>query len=352
MSDAGPRAAVRHRIAPRLPGCTRPAARFAARLAALALGGALLAAPFAHGDDSPQSAAQAPQDAVSETVLKTATAIDNFFSTEARDWHANETRLRLRTNLDWVGGHGTDFKPKLELHLALPALNDRLSLVVNEGDDDAFRGRAADEDESNLALRYIVEAADQWSLDFDLGVTTRGDPAVQGFGRANLARRFTLADGQWGAHAQNRLYRYTSSGWRNDFSWYFERVLSNRLFFRSRTRLDYQQDKNRNVLPEQRFTLYQQISRRTALAWEAIAREVFYEDTAFDDNEIKDDCESCKVFQLRLRLRRGIPGHPRFFYEIWPIASWPQQRDYAFTPALRLRFEVLLGDLPAVTKLN
>jgi hypothetical protein len=225
-------------------------------------------------------------------------------------------------------------------------------LIVNEDDDDSFSGGAADEDESNVSLRYILEAARNWGVNFDLGVSTRGDPTVQGFGRVNAFRNFELGDGEWGARADNRLYWYTDSHWRNDFSWYFERPISDNFFFRSRTRFDYQEDKADNILPEQRLTLYHQINTRTVLAYEAIAQQVFFKDTVFDKNEILDDCEKCVQYQLRLRFRRNIKKYPRFYYEIWPIAAWAEQRDYNFTPAIRLRLEVVLGDVPKGTRLQ
>lgn len=39
-------------------------------------------------------------------------------------------------------------------------------------------------------------------------------------------------------------------------------VTTDKLFFRARTRLDYQEGKDENVLPEQRYTLYHQIHNR------------------------------------------------------------------------------------------
>jgi hypothetical protein len=55
---------------------------------------------------------------------------------------------------------------------------------------------------------------------------------------------------------------------------------------------------------------------------------------------------------LRLRFQRQGKRFPRFFYEIWPIAAWAEQRDYDFTPAIRLRLEVVLGDTPKATTLD
>lgn len=63
-------------------------------------------------------------------------------------------------------------------------------------------------------------------------------------------------------------------------------------------------------------------------------------------HERLDDCETCVQYQLRVRFRRNVKRIPTLFYEIWPIAAWAEQRDYSFTPAIRLRLELVLGDMP------
>ena len=350
MSSSAMAAPEGRPVDPQLGSGIRPGSPFVASKAgrALAVIAILLSAPVCAQTEggTGEAEVQPRQDVLSTTVLRTATAIDNFFSTEEYDWQTNKTRVTVRGNLDWVDEHGTDFNPQVKIHLSLPGLNDRLQLIVNDEDDDTFSGGAADEDESNLSLRYILREARNWGLNFDLGLSTRGDPTLQGFGRANLFRYFTLGDSKWGARAVNRLYWYTDSHWRNDFRWYFERPIGDNMLFRSRTRFDYQEDKDDNILPDQQFTLYHQINDRTAMAYDAIAQKVYFEDSVFDEDEILDDCEKCVQYQLRVRFRRNVAKFPRFFYEIWPIAAWAEQRDYEFTPAVRLRLEVVLGDIP------
>ncbi|GAG32128.1 unnamed protein product, partial [marine sediment metagenome] len=97
--------------------------------------------------------------------------------------------------------------------------------------------------------------------------------------------------------------------------------------------------------------LFQQISNRTALAYELIARERFFEDSPFDTDEILNPEERYNHYQARLRFRQNV-GYPWLFYEIWPIAAWTEEQDYEFTPAIRFRLEVVLGDPPKITKLG
>jgi hypothetical protein len=306
-----------------------------------------LAPVFAQAaDESAQAERKPRQDAVSTTVQKAAAAFDSFFSTEEYDWRENKTRIRLRGNALWVDEHGTDFGAQLKLKLVLPGLSDRFQVIANDEGEDELGSGLDEPDDVDLALRFVPDALGKLRASFDVGLSTRGDPNLQGFGRVNLVRGFGLGDSRWLTYVQNRLYWYTDTGWRNDFRWYFERPISDNLLFRSRTRFDYQEDKDENWLPEQRFTLYQQINDRTALAYEALAQRIFFEDSVFDEDEFLDDCKKCYQYQLRLRFRRNLKNYPRIFYELWPIAAWSEQRDYEFTPAALFRLEVIFGDLP------
>ena len=285
-------------------------------------------------------------------VLKTAQGIDNFFSNDRGVWQENKTRVTLRGNVDYIDDAGWDFVPEVKIYLALPGLNDRLRLIMNDEDEDGTGGARGSDDESNLAFRFVGSLTDRYGIAFDLGISTRGDPTLQGFVRANFFRQWPL--GSWEGRLANRLYWYTDSHWRNDFRWYFEKSLSDKFFFRSRTRFDYQEDKASEVYPEQIFTLFQQINDRTALAYEAIARQIFVEDSPFFPDDFLTTCDKaprCNQFQLRLRFRQNFK-YPWLFYEIWPIAAFTEVRDYEFTPAIRFRLEVVLGQPPTLTRLD
>jgi len=295
--------------------------------------------------------AEKAQQGLTNVVQRTANSIDNFFSNDRHVWGDNKTRITLRGNADYLDEHGWEFSPEVKIFLALPGLNDRLRLVANDDNDEGGAdGGAADDTDSTLALRYVGRVTKKYGVTFDLGVSTRGDETVQGFTRANLFRNWKLGK-TWDGRLENRLYWYTDSGWRNDFRWYFEKRINDKFFFRSRTRLDFQEDKDSDVYPTQTFTLFQQINNRTALAYELIARERFFDDSPFDPDEILNPDDRYTHYQARLRFRRNV-GYPWLFYEIWPIAAWTEERDYEFSTAIRLRLEIVLGDPPKTTRLG
>lgn len=300
-----------------------------------------------------EDSAERTQQQLTNVVQKIASGVDNFFSNDRYAWSDNKSRVTLRGNFDWVDAHGWEFNPQVRLYVNLPGLDNRLRLVINEDDDDgggSGGGDAAD-DETNVALRFIGSVQDKYGITFDAGVSTRGDPTLQVFGRVNFFRNWELG-WKWAGRAENRLYYYNDSKLRNDFRWYFERNFGEKFFFRSRTRFDYQEDKEKEWYPEQRFTLFHQISNRTALAYEAIYQEIFFDDSVFDEDEFLRPCgQKCTQYQLRLRFRQNVL-YPWLFYEFWPIAAWTEQRDYEFTPAARFRLEIVLGEPPTTTKLG
>lgn len=288
---------------------------------------------------------------LSESLLRGTTNADNFFNDERYSWENNKSRVTLRSNFDFIGDHGFEFKPQGKINLAMPGFGKRMRFITNETEDDENGVRESDENETNVALRYIALATRKYALSADLGISTRGSPAVQFFGRANLRRNFNLSE-TWKGRLEDRLYWYNDSKWRNDFRWYFERELSEKFLFRSRTRFDFMQDRNSNVFPQQSFILYQMINNRTAIAYEAIAEKVFAENSVYDSDEFLQSCgEKCDHFLLRLRFRQSI-GYPWLFYEVWPTANWTEERDYEFSPSIRFRLEIVLGNLPKTTRLH
>ncbi|MFC1681339.1 hypothetical protein ACFL1S_06105 [Pseudomonadota bacterium] len=289
------------------------------------------------------------QEKLSTSIQKTAARIDNFFSNERHNWSANKTRVTLRGNFDWIDDLGWEFNPEFKLFLALPGLNNRLRVVANDDDDNgAADGAPKDQDESDVALRYIGKQTRKGGYSFDLGLSTR-DSDLQSFVRFNLFGHYSLGN-NWAGRSENRLYWYTSAGLRNDSRQYFERRLSDNWFFRSRTRLQYEEDKNEGWYPEQKFTLFQRISDRSVLAYEVIARQYCDCDPVYPPEKQLVQADRYNLFMARLRFRRNA-FYPWLFFELWPGAAWPEERDYEFTPAIRFRLEVVLGTPPKKTVL-
>ncbi len=277
----------------------------------------------------------------------TAGRVDRFFVSDEYATHEdNQSRLRLRVNTDYVENSGWDVAGNIKLHLVMPGWDQRLRLVMNDADDnnDTASQAVASGDESDIALRWLGIRTDRFGLSFDLGVRIK-DSNLAGFGRINAALRYPLA-GKWTGGTSNRMYAYSDTGFRNDFRQYFDRQISDKLLFRSRTRMQYFEENDYNPTSEQKFTLFHTLNGRHALAYEALFERYAAEDSLFDDDEITVPLrDNYKGYQLRVRYRTNV-WRKWLFLEFWPIVSWPEERDYDLNLGARFRVEINFGQTP------
>ena len=306
---------------------------------------AAYAAETGNEDDSPavdQTLVDRSYDSMDSLVQNAIRRVDSFFVDEEHATFADTTsRIRLRLNTDHIEHHGWDTAAKVKLNLALPGISERLRLVMNDEPGPDVDQATADEDENDLALRWIGKQSDTQGYSFDLGVHMKNG-SLDPFGRINLGLEYALP-GRWVGQSTNRIYYYAKTGFRNDFRQYFNRALTDSLLFRSRTRIQYFEENEQNPYIEQKFSLFHSLSDTRKLAYEALYRKLSIEDSPFDADEIQDtDAEYFNHYQLQVRYRQQL-WKPWFYVEFWPIVNWPQERDYATTLGARLRLEVNLG---------
>ena len=139
---------------------------------------------------------------VDNLVQNTVRRIDSFFVNEEHATFTDrKTRVRLRLNTDYIQHHGWEVSPKLKLNLVLPGLNDRLRLVVNDEPGSDVDQAAPNDDDNDVALRWIGRQNPKRGYSFDLGLRIKGgnlDP----FGRINLGFEYPLA-GDWIGQSQS-----------------------------------------------------------------------------------------------------------------------------------------------------
>ena len=270
-------------------------------------------------------------------------AVDSFFvSDDYATFEDNQTRVRLRLNVDHLENHGWDVSPKIKLHLMLPELSERLRLVVNEGDSiEDGSSSPSDDDENDVALRWIGKQSKTTNLAFDLGLRLKGG-TLDPFARINTGIQYGLTD-QWQGQTSNRIYYYSKTGLRNDLRQYFNRPISDNLLFRARTRIQYFEENDYNPNLEQKFSVFHTLASQSAIAYEVLWRKEAAEDSPFDDDEIL--ISTRKQYQqaaIQLRYRRSFL-RDWFFVEFWPIVTWAEERNWETLLAGRVRFEVNLG---------
>jgi len=284
------------------------------------------------------------QSRMSGLVLDAADRLDGFFGDERYDtYESNRTVVRLIGNAEYHEEHGLELFPQLRLNLVLPQLQNRLRLIVGEDSDDDI-SEMGDEvgEDTNIALRWMGRQTKRLNLSFDLGLRYR-DSTFSVFGRGNSQVKYPLG-GKWGGRTLGRIFWYTDTGWRFEGRQYFESRLSDRFLFRSRSRVQWYEEED-GVFPEQIFSLYQRLSERQAVAWEALAEIIPAGDSLFDEDEIKEEDDRYGRYQVRARYRVNL-WRPWLFFEVWPMALFPQERDYGLVLGVRLRLEIFLGHMP------
>lgn len=281
--------------------------------------------------------------ATENLIDSTVRRVDAFFVNETHDtFEEEQNRVRLRLNLDYIERAGWDLNEKVKVNVRLSALSKRLRLLVNDADDDEDDQVNAYEDAGNdVALRWVGHQGKKTGLSLDAGVRIKSG-TVDPFGRINGSVRYPLT-GQWLGQTTNRIYYYNKTGWRNDFRQYFNRPINDDLLFRARSRIQYFQEKDSNPQLEQKFTLFQTLNDRSALAYEALWRQETAEDSVFGDSDLRIEPEDrYDQFQLRLRYRRNV-WRPWMFVEVWPAVAWPEELDWETVLGVRMRLEINFG---------
>lgn len=268
---------------------------------------------------------------------------DAFFLTEAEEtFEEDRNRLRLRLDTDYIEHHGWEFSPRVKVNFHLPGLGERVRLIVNDaGADEEDEGVELEDDENDIALRWVARKGKKTGISIDGGVSFRGG-TVDPFVRLNTSYKYRISE-RWRGQATNRLYYLARNGWRDDLRVYFNRPIGDRFLFRSRSRLEYFEDKDKNPQLEQKFSLFQNISDRSAIAYEAIWRQETAEDSIYDNEEILVEPRGTyQQVKLRIRYRRNF-WRPWMFVEFWPVVGWVEERDWETVVGARLRLEINFG---------
>lgn len=291
---------------------------------------------------------------LSGQVERLGEAADRVFDSEIAFEEINQTSVRLRLDFDAEDGEGLDVEPKISVKWVLPGAERRFRLVFSSDDetltDEGDLGdplTVSEDDRATAALDFSIRSDKRTSASMSVGV--RSDPQV--YTRARLRRNFSITD-NWKSRIINRLTYFSEDGWENDFRWDFDRPLGRPLpdtrefaelavskdrrpwLFRSASRIRWF-DERESLLGEQRFSFFNRLSNRSAIAYEALAFG------CTDPNPV-DGTEDCKEYDLRVRYK-WVTKYPWLYFELWPVAAFPERNDYDFTAVLRFRMEVWFG---------
>ena len=253
---------------------------------------------------------------------------DRFFGDERLKDDNRRTRVTLGAGITFDAEDGVSLETEFSARLALPALERRLHLIV----DDAFEADRANalveslrESAPDAAARFILKDTDRLRFNADAGLRL-GDPAQA---LLRVRARAVFRTGEWELRPSEVVRYYSHDGFSATTELRCTRILGDSWMFRSTTDLTWE-EVSAGVTPAQAFMLFDEISPRRSQKldisaawpeWPHPARTVY-----------------ALAFTYRQRIYRDW-----LYVETTPGVRFRQTERYEATPFLTILFEVVFG---------
>lgn len=253
-----------------------------------------------------------------------------FFDDEIINDESSGSNGRLFLTTRRVQGEGVDYQVGVNLKLVLPKTRDRFKLLVetDENEDDQKETDLINTTANvtySTAIRIELRDGKRWKSSLDNGIRWSGKPVY--FSRIR-ARRTDYFD-EW------RLRVLQSITWRSDVEWGAKfnagllRPIDLHRHFRTGFTADYLLSDDFAEL-QTSAAIFEQLDERAAL---------LYQLAVFGDTEhIAKVSNYVLTFSYRRKIYKSF-----VFAEIVPEVAWPREDDYEATPAINLRFEMIIG---------
>ena len=263
--------------------------------------------------------------------------IDGFFADIDAENTANDSFLKLGLFNVWRKVEGIGPDPRFRFRLDLPYTKEKLKLVIENEPDETVsleeknRSNVLRKDEtteaSSTGFLRLLGAFRNWNLRNDLGVRIRNpiDPFARG--RATKSWRFRK---EWVFRLDETLSYFNSEGLAFTSAAYFEKDVSDDLFFRSKTEAQWLKTRDGWEFA-QTFSVSHIISVRTAsvyrLGW-------------FGESRPMPRTRSCYAnFTVRHKLFSDW-----LFFEITPELLFPRDDNFKPNPSLTFGIEMIFSE--------
>lgn len=309
-------------------------------LASFAL--AICAAPARGGLDTTGELALGHVDRMhsrlSQGVDDTAHWIDNFFGIARADDEANGSRVRVRTALEFAEGGALDLTMRVRAKLVLPRLNHRLRLIVGTDEDDAVTHdlnavnslhqiiEDADRTQYATALSLVIAESRKWNSYVSTGLRYHSRPSP--YVRVKTRREFDFEPAL--LRLSQRFTRYEDIGFESRSTIDLERLAGELNFLRASSEAVWREDRQGLELTQAGEVARQFDSHRAASL--RVSMTSLTSPSAVVDR-----------YDVSLRFRRRL-REQWCFAEIVPRATFPNDRDFRFTPSIVLALELAFGD--------
>jgi len=251
--------------------------------------------------------------------------LDSFFGTVTSDMESADSVLRLRTDFEWDEEDGEDYKVRLRGKVDLPRLDERLSLVFSEEDEEreeVIPNSAGHDDD--VGLQYRVRERQSSRLWFTVGTNASLDF------KSSLRYKYVEPIGDdWRVQFSERLYFKEGDGFGTITRGDLDYLISRDRIVRWTNQAEYGEETD-GVEWGTRLSYQLRLSEKDALSYfGAIAGET-------------DPEYLTQSYALGVRYRRNFL-RPWIFLEIEPSYAWRREsveesRSSVWLLTLRLEF--------------
>ncbi|MGM0537118.1 MAG: hypothetical protein ACQEUN_16355 [Pseudomonadota bacterium] len=274
---------------------------------------------------------------LSRWVESTSRSIDSFFGTTDALTVDTDSYLRLSQEWDWREGEPLDQDLGARFRLDLPTTEERLRVII-ESEPDETRGTLAGR-ESELTDSRTDSLSDlliglnrlgnkdkrrHWNTQVGAGIKLR--LPLEPYVRLTSQRLWTLEEGPWQLHSDNRLSWFNGDGYSARTRWDLGRPLDEKRHLRFITNVQWREAVD-HLEFSQVVELNRRLNRRSVLRTSA---------------GVVGESGSRPVIEdsyLEVRFRRDI--HKRFtFLDVAPSLHFPREADRDPRWALTLRLEM------------
>lgn len=275
---------------------------------------------------------------ISRHILGTADRFDGFFGDERVNEETQNTQISLGISTTFRRHATPLFTFPIGIKISLPRLKNRLQLAVDTllkeqaGEGGIFSGNNENgSPDIKVSVRYKVwEKVSEW-ISVDGGVKMNTDTiglnTLEPFGA--LRFRNTVDSDPWAARFTQLINWYEQTGWSGLSRFDLERYIGQNTFLRMSGITEYAEEFDGQKYTPTLFLRYQ-LSHNRAIGLQ-------FRIEGHTHPKIQND-----MYEAQLIYRRRIYKEWAFL-SLKPIAQFPREEDYAFTPLLRFELELYFG---------
>ncbi len=263
---------------------------------------------------------------VSKGVIDIAKRLDSFFRDERVEEEVKQSRVKLRTSIEFSEYESTGFKHSLNVKLTLPQLRNKWQLFIDNLPDELERNTInLDDTETAAGLQYRLSEKLEWlTLNGGIKVKSRPVPFLK------LRSKKSFDFDPWAIHGTQFLFWFEDDGFGETSRLDLERRLNHILFFRAVSQATWPEISH-GIEWEQIFSLFHRLHQRQALGLTLFAQGPTEPSTVVEE------------YSATVRYRFSV-YRDWLFFEIAPEINFSRENNYKLNPTIHFAVETIFGE--------